>query len=442
VPVTATPTTELTDGSARGPADSARRQAGLKVIIPVMAVACGLTVANLYYSQPLLALMASTFHVSQGTAAIVVTATQLGYAAGLAFLVPLGDVLENRKLACRTLVLTAIALGVAAVAPDFELFLVMSVAIGVTSVVVQILVPFAAQLAPADERGKYVGRVMSGLLLGILLARSLSSVTAAAWGWRSIYLISAVVMIVLSAVLWRVLPQHPPAAAVRYGRLLRSAVQLVRDEPILRRRAMGQALMFGAFSCFWTSIAYELIDAHHLTQLRIAVFALVGAAGAAAALVAGVLGDRGLSRLGRGVAIVLGAAAMVLAGFGSGSIILLAAAAVLLDLATQGNQVLSQRDIYALREDARARLNTVYMTSSFIGGAVASAISGWLYETHGWGAVTIFGAALPLVAGAIWLHEIIWPPAPGRVPPAPVQVAAAAQAPAPAQAPGSAADRG
>jgi predicted MFS family arabinose efflux permease len=412
--VTATPTTERPGDPARGAGDSARPPAGLSVIILVMAVACGLTVANLYYAQPLLALMASSFHVSQGTAAIVVTATQLGYAAGLAFLVPLGDVLENRKLACRTLVLTAIALGVAALAPNFELFLVMSVAIGVTSVVVQILVPFAAQLAPPEQRGKYVGRVMSGLLLGILLARSLSSVTAAAWGWRSIYLISAVAMIVLSAVLWRMLPQHPPAAAVRYGRLLRSAVQLVRDEPILRRRAMGQALMFGAFSCYWTSIAYELVDAHHLTQLRIAVFALVGAAGAAAALVAGHLGDRGLGRLGRGVAIALGAGAMVLSGLGSGSVILLAAGAVLLDLATQGNQVLSQRDVYALREDARARLNMVYMTSSFIGGAIASGVSGWLYESHGWGAVAIFGTALPLAAFAIWLQELIWPSAAAR----------------------------
>ncbi len=189
--------------------------------------------------------------------------------------------------------------------------------------------------------------------------------------------------------------------------------------------------MFGAFSCYWTSIAYELVDAHHLTQLRIAVFALVGAAGAAAALVAGLLGDRGLCRLGRGVAIALGVGAMVLAGFGSGSVIALACAAVLLDLATQGNQVLSQRDIYALREDARARLNTVYMTSSFIGGAVASAVSGWLYETHGWGAVAIFGTALPLAAGVIWLHELIWPPDPAQV---------SAEAAAPAHVPGSAAD--
>ena len=398
--MTATPTP--TTGLAREPArDGARPPAGLSVIILVMAVACGLTVANLYYAQPLLSLIASSFRVSQGTAAIVVTATQLGYAAGLAFLVPLGDVLENRKLACRTLVITAVALAVAALSPDFTLFLIMSVGIGVTSVVVQVLVPFAAHLAPPEQRGKYVGRVMSGLLLGILLARSLASVVAAAWGWRSIYLISAVAMIALSAVLWRLLPQHAPVAKARYGRLLRSTLRLVREEPVLRRRAMAQALMFGAFSAFWTSIAYELIDAHHLSQLHIAVFALVGAGGAAAALVAGKLGDRGLGRPVRGLAIALAVGAMVLAG-----------AAVLLDLAVQGNQVLSQRDVYALREDARARLNTVYVTSSFLGGSAASAISGWLFQTHGWTAVAIFGAALPLAAGGIYLWELIRPPAP------------------------------
>jgi len=410
--VPATPTTGLAGTTARAHRDGARQPAGLSVIILVIAVACGLTVANLYYAQPLLALMASSFRVSQGTAAIVVTATQLGYAAGLAFLVPLGDVLENRKLACRTLVITAIALGVAALSPDFTLFLIMSVGIGVTSVVVQVLVPFAAHLAPAEQRGKYVGRVMSGLLLGILLARSLASVTAAAWGWRSIYLISAGAMIALSAVLWQLLPQRAPVATVRYGRLLRSALQLIRAEPVLRRRALCQALMFGAFSAFWTSIAYELIDAHHLSQLHIAVFALVGAGGAAAALVAGKLGDRGLGRPVRGLAMVVGAGAMVLAGLGSRSVILLACAAVLLDLAAQGNHVLSQRDIYALREDARARLNTVYMTASFIGGSIASTVSGWLYESHGWTAVALFGAALPLAAGVIYLWELIRAPAP------------------------------
>lgn len=390
---------------AGGGAD--RRPAGLSLVITAIAVACGVTVANIYYAQPLLALIASTFGVSQGTAAIVVTATQLGYAAGLALLVPLGDVLENRKLACRTLLGTAVALGVAALSPDFALFVLMSVCIGVTSVVVQVLVPFAAHLAPAAQRGKYVGRVMSGLLLGILLARSLSSVTAAAWGWRSIYLISAVAMVALSLVLRRILPERRPGTSARYASLLASAVRLVREEPVLRRRAASQAMMFGAFSCFWTSIAYELIDAHHLSQLQIALFALVGAAGAGAALVAGVLGDRGRGRLGRGIAIAVAVAAMALAGAGARSLVLLAAAAVLLDLAVQGHQVLTQRDVYALREDARARLNTVYMTAAFIGGSLASAASGWLHEAYGWTAVTVFGTVLPVLAGLIFAYEAV-----------------------------------
>jgi predicted MFS family arabinose efflux permease len=212
-------------------------------------------------------------------------------------------------------------------------------------------------------------------------------------------------MLALALVLWRILPERRPGTHVRYGKLLRSTLQLIREEPVLRRLSASQALMFGAFSCFWTSIAYELVNAHHLSQLNIAVFALVGAGGAAAALVAGVLADRGFGRSGRGVTLVLAVAALVLAGAGSSSVILLACAAVLLDLAAQGHQVLSQRDIYGLREDARARLNTVYMTSAFIGGSIASAVSGWLYETHGWTGVTIFGAALPLLAGCIFVYD-------------------------------------
>jgi predicted MFS family arabinose efflux permease len=403
--VTVTPTTSTPPGEHGHRPRGARREAGLNVVILTMAIACGLTVANLYYAQPLLVLIAKTFGVSQGTAAIVVTATQLGYAAGLALLVPLGDLLENRKLASRTLVVTAVALAVAALSPDFTLFLVMSVFIGITSVVVQILVPFAAHLAPPDQRGKYVSRVVSGLLLGILLARSLASVTAAAWGWRSIYLISAGAMLVLSAVLWRMLPERRPATSVRYGELLRSTLRLVREEPVLRRLSAAQALMFGAFSCFWTSITYELTSAHGFTQLDIAVFALVGAGGAVAALVGGPLADRGYGRTGRGLAIGTGVAAMAVAGFGAHSVIWLACGAVLLDLAVQGHQVLSQRDVYGLREDARARLNTVYITSAFIGGAIASAVSGWLYQAYGWGAVTIFGAVLPALAMGIFAYD-------------------------------------
>jgi predicted MFS family arabinose efflux permease len=392
---------------AGAPVDARR----LRLITVTLAAACGLAVANIYYAQPLLALMARSFHVSQGTASVVVTATQFGYAIGLVVLLPLGDLLDNRKLASRTLVGTAAALAVSAVAPGLSLFLVMAVLVGMTSVVAQILVPLAAHLVPAESRGRMVGRVMSGLLLGILLARTVSSLAAAAWGWRSIYVISAVLMVLTSVALVRILPTRRPDHTASYRKLMGSIVELVRTEPVLRRRAICQALLFGAFSAFWTAIAYELIGEHHLSQAEIAVFALVGAAGAAAAPVAGRLADRNHGYLGRLVAILVGVVAMVLADVGSGSVVLLAAAAVLLDLAVQGHQVLSQRDIYALRGDARARINTVFMGTIFVGGALCSAVAGLLDDAYGWTGVTLFAAALPLVATLIWVSGHLRKPA-------------------------------
>jgi predicted MFS family arabinose efflux permease len=376
----------------------------LRVITIVLAFACGASVANLYYAQPLLSLIGHSFGVGRGTATIVVTATQLGYALGLALLLPLGDLLENRRLASRTLLLTAVALAVAAFAPDLWVFLVVSVLIGVTSVVAQILVPLMAHLAPPDARGKYVGQVTSGLLLGIMLARSLASFAAAAWGWRSIYEISAVLMVLTSVALIKVLPARRPDHTARYASLLTSTISLARTEPVLVRRALTQACMFGSFTAYWTAVAYQLIDHHHLTQNGVAVFALIGAAGAATAPVAGRLGDAGHSVGARIVALVLAVAAMALAGFGASSLILLALAGVLLDFAVQSHHVLSLRDIYALRGDARARINSVYMTSIFVGGAITSAVTGALFDAWGWTGVTIFAAILPAAAALIWLE--------------------------------------
>ena len=384
-----------------GPTDEVPSR-GLRLITLTLAVACGLTVANLYYAQPLLDLLAKSFHVSQGTAAIVVTATQLGYAIGLALVLPLGDLLENRKLASRTLLGTAVALVVAAFAPGFGVFLAMSVLIGLTSVVAQILVPLAAQLAPPEQRGQFVGKVMSGLLLGILLARTVSSLIAAVWGWRSIFLVSAVLMVATSIALSRVLPRHKPPHTSNYWQLLRSVGHFAKTEPMLRNRAMAQACMFGAFTTFWTAITYELIAAHGLTQVQIGIFALVGAAGAVAAPIAGKVGDLGYGHHTRAVAIIIAIFSMILAGVGAGSIWLLAIAAVLLDLAVQSHQVLSQRDIYGLNPEARARVNTVYMGTVFLFAALCSAISGWLFVNHGWDAVTWFAAGLAAAAALVW----------------------------------------
>lgn len=304
---------------------------------------------------------------------------------------------------CGSSFATALALLGAGLAPDFGVFLAVSVLVGVTSVVAQILVPLAAHLAPEGQEGRFVGRVMSGLLLGILLARTVASFVAELAGWRTIFFISAGLMAALGVALYRVLPTRAPDHRAGYGTLLVSVGELVRHEPVLRRLALCQAAMFGAFSAFWTAIAYELIDAHGFGQGAIGVFALVGAAGAAAAPLGGWLADHGYGRPARAGTLVLAAASMALAGFGAGSVVLLAAAGVLLDLAVQCHQVMSQQVIYALRPDARARINTVYMTTVFTGGAASSAVAGVLHDAYGWTGVTRFGAILPLLGLSVWV---------------------------------------
>ncbi len=385
----------MTDAAQRPPAS-------LRLITVVLAVACGLTVANLYYAQPLLDLISHDFGVGQGAATLVVTLTQVGYALGLVFVLPLGDLVENRTLVTRVLLGTAVALVLAAASPVFGVFVAVSVLVGLTSVVAQILVPLAAHLAPPEHSGRLVGRVMSGLLLGILLARTAASLVADWLGWRAIYLVSAGLMVVLVVLLHRVLPTRRPDHTEGYGSLLASVVELVRHEPILRARALCQATMFGAFTAFWTAIAYELVDEHGLSQAGIAVFALVGAGGAAAAPVGGWLGDRGYGRAGSGVMLVLAAVAVGIAGLGHRSVVLLAVGGVLLDLAVQCHQVMGQQEIYALRPTARARVNTVFMSTVFIGGAICSAVTGLLHDSYGWTGVCWFGSALPLLGLIVW----------------------------------------
>lgn len=368
----------------------------------ILAVACGATVANLYYSQPLLDAIAGTFDVGRGTATLVVTLTQLGYAAALLLVLPLGDLVENRALVTRVLLGTAVALAAAAAAPSFAVFAAAAVLIGVTSVVAQVLVPFAAHLAPEEAAGRVVGRVMSGLLLGILLARTVSSLLADLLGWRSVYVISAVLMLALAALLRRTLPQRPPEHDGGYRSLLASVITLAREQPVLRARALSHGSMFAAFSVFWTAIGYELADDHGLTQAGIGVFALVGAAGAAAAPLGGRLADAGHGRSASGLMLALGTGALLLAGLGQGSLILLGLAGVLLDLAVQCHQVMAQQEIYALAPEARARVNTVFMGTVFISAALASAAAGVVHELAGWTGVCVLGGALPLVGLAIW----------------------------------------
>jgi predicted MFS family arabinose efflux permease len=373
----------------------------LRLVTVILATACGLAVANLYFAQPILDLLATAFHTSQGAATTAVTVIQIGYAIGLVLLLPMGDLVENRRLTSAMLVVTSAALVVAGSAQNLGVFLAASVLIGVTSVVAQILIPFAAHLAPDESRGRIVGWVGSGLLIGILLARTLSSWAAAAWGWRAIFFISAGLMLVMALVLFFLLPARKPDHTGSYRTLMASVLELVRTQPVLRRRAICQALMFAAFSGYWTGIAYQLIGEHGFTQAQLGLFALVGAVGVVAAPISGRIADRG-DRYASGIALLIGVAAMVVAHFGGGSVLWLGLAAVLLDIGMTAHQTLSQREIYQLRPDARARINTVYMGSVFAGGALGSALAGVFHHRYGWNGITAAGIALSALSFVLW----------------------------------------
>lgn len=371
-------------------------------LVALLAVAAGISVANIYYAQPLLDALAGDFGVGREAISLVVTLGQVGYAIGIVALVPLGDVVDDRKLTLRVLAVAVVAAAVCAIAPSLPVFLAGSLVLGATAVVAQIVLPIAARVVPAEHRGQLVGRVTGGLLLGILLARAFAGLVAAAAGWRVVFGFSAVAMAVLAVVLVRSLPRRGPVGALHYRALLGSVAALVREEPVLRRRAVYQAAMFATFSLFWTSVAFQL-SALGVGQAGIGVFALVGAAGALAAPLAGRLGDAGRGRPATGVALVVAGIAAV--GGRSLLVLVLAVAAVVLDLAVQANLVLGQQAVYGRRPEARSRMNAVYIGSFFLAGAAGSAVSGVAYARGGWTTVMLVAAALPLLALVRWAAE-------------------------------------
>ncbi|WP_026136467.1 MFS transporter [Pseudomonas sp. CBZ-4] len=368
-------------------------------MVMLFAFCCGAIVANIYYAQPIIELIAPDIGLTPAMASLIVSLTQIGYALGLFFLVPLGDLLENRKLMISTTVLAIASLLGAAFIQQPNLFLLVSLLIGFSSVSVQILIPLAAHLAPAESRGRVVGSIMGGLLLGILLARPVSSVVADHFGWRAMFMAAAGLMAFISVVLLITIPKRQPDHSATYGQLLRSLGTLLRKQPVLRQRAFYQGGMFATFSLFWTAAPLELARNHGLSQSEIALFALVGALGAIAAPIAGRLADAGHTHRASLLAMLF-AALSFLPAFVHPlySVIGLAVTGVVLDFCVQMNMVLGQRAIYALDANSRSRLNALYMTSIFIGGAFGSAIASSVYEHGGWLGVMLVGSAFPLVA--------------------------------------------
>ena len=366
----------------------------------MLAAAAGAIIANIYYVQPLVGLIGPALHLPRSAASLLVTLTQLGYALGLVLLVPLGDMVENRILVVRTTAATVLALALAATAPDGTIFLIAAALIGLTATAVQMIVPMAAHLAPDRMRGRVVGNVMGGLILGILFARPVASIISYLVGWRTVFGISAAAMAVLAFLLQRSLPRHQPQPGPGYLTLLGSVPLLLAREPVLRRRSLYQAAAFGAFSLYWTAVPLLLAEEFHYTQRGIAVFGLVGAAGAIAAPIAGRLADRGWDRAGTAGALLLIAASAGVSAWGAanGNVVILALAGVALDFGVQSNVVFGQRAIYALAPELRSRLNGAYMATFFIGGAAASAAASWLLVHGGWDAVAMVDAALPALA--------------------------------------------
>lgn len=396
-----------TDPGARTGLDTGPGRGVSRALVVLLAVACGAAVANLYYAQPLLDTISADLGASPSTTGLVLVATQLGYAVGLVLLVPLGDLLDRRRLVTTVLVVTTLALAGAAAAPGISTLAVALAAVGVTSVVAQVLVPFAATLASDDERGRVVGTVMSGLLLGVLLARTLAGALAAVGGWRSVFVVAAGLMVVLAVVLRVRLPRVPPASDLRYGAALRSILTLFRTYPVLRRRVAYGCVGFAAFSVFWTAVAFLLAGPPYgYGEAAIGLLGLAGVAGALCAQVSGRIADRGWTRWGTGAWLVTLTASFALLYLGGTSLVLLVLGVVVLDAGVQGNQVLNQSVIYSLDDEARSRLTTAYLTTTFVGGALGSGLSAVLYARAGWGGVCLAGAVIGGAGVLLWATEL------------------------------------
>jgi predicted MFS family arabinose efflux permease len=371
----------------------------------LLAVACGVAVANIYFAQPLLVTIGHDFGLTAATIGVVVTITQIGYGIGLFLVVPLGDLVDPRRLAVIQLLLLAAALLVVGSAGTPVLLLAGFAAVGLLAVVTQTLVAYAASLADPARRGRVVGAVTSGIVIGILLARVVSGVVADLAGWRAVYLASAVLTVVVTVALHRVLPMSAsPRADLNYRQLLVSMLKFFLQERVFRTRGVLAMLIFAAFSALWSSIALPLTEMS-LSHTAIGAFGLAGVAGATAAIPAGWLNDRGFSRWTTGIALLLLAFSWVPIAFTRQTLWSLVIGVVLLDLAVQAVHVTNQSLIYAVRPDAGSRVIGGYMVFYSVGSGVGAIASTTVYSFAGWVGVCVLGAAISVTAFSVWLID-------------------------------------
>lgn len=375
----------------------------------LLAAACAMTVANLYYVQPLLTQIARGFGIPEARAGIFSVITQAGYAVGLFLFVPLGDKVERRALIVLNTALAGVCLLAIGCSPSPAVLLCFSFLLGMIDIVPQLIVPLAAHLSPEADRGGNIGFVMSGLLIGILLSRVYSGFVGALLGWRSVFWIAAGAMFLFSLLLRRFLPVSPPVTQVSYGKLLASLGTLVKTQPVLRESAVNGFLMFGSFSAFWTCLIFLLgTPAYRMGSREAGLFSLVGVCGALIAPLVGKVSDRRSARFTVGIGTLLSALAYVAFRLVGLRLFGLLLGVILLDIGNQCGQVSNQARIQALSDEMRSRINTVFMVSYFVGGSLGSFLASSLWGLWGWNGVCAVGGAFLLLA--LFFHFVFYRP--------------------------------
>jgi predicted MFS family arabinose efflux permease len=362
----------------------------------LMAITCGLVVANIYYNQPLLAEIGRTFKVPDSTVSLLATFTQVGYTIGLLFAVPLGDKMERKKLILTMLGIAFLGMLGSAMAQGFEWMLAAGLLTGIFSAVPQVLLPMAAQLAGDHERGKVVGKVMSGLLIGILLSRTISGYVGAHFGWRIMFGAGAGIMLILSLALAKYLPVSKPTYQGSYASLMRSLLTLAKSLKPLQKSALTGCFMFAAFSVFWTTLVFFLEGAPYFYGSdMVGLFGLIGACGALAAPIAGKSADKRGPQFTINLGILAVLFSYLLLAAGATHLVILVIGVIILDIGMQVTHISNQSRIFALIPEARSRINTVYMTSAFIGGSIGSVAGSMAWTNGGW--IAVCGTALGFV---------------------------------------------
>lgn len=368
-----------------------------------MAAATGLIVANLYYCQPLIVLIADEFNIPHADAGTITYLTQAGYAIGLFFMVPLGDKLERKTQILYTTFASVIALIIAATAQSYLILEIASLLIGITSIVPQLILPLAASLSAPEERGKVVGTIMSGLLVGILLSRTLSGFIGEVLGWRAMFCIASGLCLLLFFIIKKQFPYNKPVFNGSYGQLIGSLFTLIKEQPLLREATLINVFSFAQFGAFWTTMVLLLsAEPFHFNSATIGLFGIVGASGALAAPLVGKLGDKGSSRVAVGYGCLLIALSFIVFYFSGASVVGIVIGIVLIDIGLQGVHISNQTRVYSILPEARNRMNTVFMSFSFLGTAAGSAFGLFLWQFGGWHAVALGGLLLSVLAFSVY----------------------------------------